>query len=174
MSEYEPHILPVGNRRDDPPRKHWRWRAGLVIQKYPVQVAILAALVVLALPVAMLVSANSDLRTSQGALRDALVTGSTSRQATSREICKAINDNARTNNGQNRYLKAIILESVKQSQRFQPTYDRLGLPSYGERLKQAKAIAKSLDQFNVKPLGCAALQRRIEREILSAQRKGIG
>lgn len=159
------HVLPVGNRRDDPPPKHWRWRMGLTVAKYPVQVAILLALVILALPLAMLVKANSDLRGSQTALRDAIVDSSSSRQVTSAAICRVLNENGRANNGQTEYLKALIIKSVHDSKQFEPSYRKLGLPPYSERLKQARGIAHRLDRYVVKGLDCKDLQVRIERDV---------
>lgn len=178
MSEQQPepktgdhHILPVGNRRDDPPPKHWRWRVGLTVAKYPVQVAILLALVILAIPMVMLISANGDLRGSQKALREALVASQTSRAVTGRVICEVTNANARTNNGQNRTLKEIIVGSVKQSKRFEPTYRKLGLPPYPDRLREAKAIARRLNRYTVKEANCETLQRRIEHDIALTMKK---
>jgi hypothetical protein len=172
------HILPLGNRRDDPPPKHWRWRVGLTVAKYPVQVAILLALIILALPLAMLVSANSDLRASQTALRNsqialrtALVQSSTSRKATSSAVCQAVNKNAHANNGQTKYLKSIIIQSVKDSHQFEATYRQLGLPSYAQRMRQAKVIARKLDRFDVKDLNCEELARKIERDVQAATRR---
>lgn len=165
------HILPVGKRRDDPPPKHWRWRLGLTVAKYPVQVAILLALIILAVPMVMLISANGDLRASQKTLRQAVVASQTSRSVTGRVICDVTNENGRANNGQTETLKEIIVGSVKQSKRFEATYRKLGLPPYPDRLRQAEQIARRLDRFTVRKANCADLQRRIEHDIALTMKK---
>lgn len=175
------HVLPVGNRRDDPPAKHWRWRVGLAVAKYPVQAAILLALIVLTVPIVMLVSSNGELRasnqrvreateslrTSNSDLKQALLVMSTSRKVTSAALCTVVNENGRANNGQNAKLKSIIIDSAKSSRAFEATYRRLGLPPYSERLKEAERIAHELDTYTVKPANCEALAAQIERDVQS-------
>lgn len=64
-------ILPVGDRKDDPPHKGWRWRLGLMINKYPIQAAGVLAIMLLSVPVGLIIDQQAHLRSDARDLRAA-------------------------------------------------------------------------------------------------------
>lgn len=178
-----PH-LPRGQRVDDPPvpEQKTQYRLAIMLRRYPVQVALALALVVVAIPVYMLVNSNSDLRKTNKELRgsthrlraalkdtqDAFRVTQANRKATTLSFCKVINTNAAALNTQSRYIQGLIVGGVRSSKAFERTFKSLGLPPYKERLRQAIKQANGLKKLELPPLKCKELAAAIQVEIDSS------
>jgi type II secretory pathway component PulJ len=88
-----------------------RWRLALWSVVYPVQIALVVALAILAIPVTMLLNAQADLRKAQRdieagqrASQRNQVEIQRSRVAVTKDICAQLDRNARTSNAQ---LKSV-------------------------------------------------------------------
>lgn len=66
-------ILPHGRRFNDPPPKDqsFKWRLSLGARKYPVQIALTVACIILAYPIALLLGSQTALRKSQDDIKKA-------------------------------------------------------------------------------------------------------
>jgi hypothetical protein len=156
-----------GHRIDDPPPKEQplAFRATLAARKYPVQVALVIALIAVCVPVYMLVNSNHDLRQSNRDLRNALILTASNRKAVVNVFCRVINTNAATANTQTKYLQGLIVGGAKSSRPFEHVFKSLGLPPYKKRLAQARRQAGGLGHLKVPPLNCRKLDRSLVRQI---------
>lgn len=73
------------------------------------------------------------------------------RKRSSAAFCSSMNHS-------NRALRLIIVNSTKASKALEPVYERLGLPPYPERLRNARKLAATIPRIN-----CKAVLERIER-----------
>lgn len=153
------HIAEIPDRGQHPLKYRMlqvRWKLAVWTVVYPVQIALVVALAVCAIPVYLLLDAQADLRNSQAELRGAVQTIQTNRIAVTKDICAQLDRNARTSNAQLDLFKGIIVGSVKQSRPFEKTYRTLGLPRYKLRLKSAKKTAKKIDMLKLPLPNCRA------------------
>lgn len=178
-------MMPKGQRVDDQPEnKSVMFRLALAARKYPVQIALIIALVVLIYPVSLLIDSNSDLKDSTRALqesnrqikrsaadlRTALNTIQTNRQVLASRSCKQANKNASSNNAQTTFFQHLIIQSVVDSRAFDKFIKQIGAPPYDERLKKAKAQARELESLKVPLRDCDREQAQIEAEIEQLQK----
>lgn len=162
-------MLPRGQRVDDQSEtKSFRFRLALAATKYPVQIALIIALVVLVYPVALLVESNADqkasnkrLRAASADLREALATIAGNRKVLFARQCSQSNRNAKANNRQTTYFQALIVKSARDSKRLESV---LAPPPYAERVRRARRQAARLDKFKVPLRDCAAEARQVETE----------
>jgi hypothetical protein len=131
--------LPNGKRHDDPPEQGWRYRAGLMVKRYPIQTALLILALILVLPVWMILDQQAQIREAQ---RDAfkrdhqmvalLATIQVQRRVTSQLLC-ADND-----------IILNVLNSIPVSERS---------PVMVDAIKRAKAVRCNdlVNQIQVPP-----------------------
>lgn len=156
-----------GQRITDPPPKQQplAFRVGIAARKYPVQIALVIALVAACVPIYMLVNSNSELRKSNHDLRKALILTASNRKAVVNAFCKVINTNTATQNTQTRYIQGLIISGAKSSHAFEHVFRDLGLPPYKKRLAQARRQAGGLKHLKVPPIRCHKLDRELDRQI---------
>lgn len=160
------NILPRHQRVDDPPDKNrMEWRLWLALQKYPIQVALFLALLVLAVPVTLLLNDNSSLRAAVRSAdhqrldanrqRDTLSAAvvrldaaiaeiQSQRHEATLRVCNGINALTGAIHTENVYLGTIITNGARQSKPFDKIYRQFGLPPYSARLKQAERLAHGI------------------------------
>lgn len=127
-------VLPVGQRRTDPPPgdQPLRWRLALIVRKYPVMVGLLLAVAMLTYPVTLLIGAQADLRGAQGDVEE-------SRLDAAAASCES-------RNGDRRAIISYATEQA-QAQYDAPTYDQLPL---SVRTYIEAETSKSLDRLKAK------------------------
>lgn len=81
-------LLPRGHRKSDPNDQGVRFRLGLIVRKYPVQIALIVALAVVAFPVYLLIDAKNDLAQAQRDLAAATLAMQRSREEAVRTDCE--------------------------------------------------------------------------------------
>lgn len=157
-------------RGDDPPG--WRFKVGILARRHPVVLACMVAICVLGFPVVGLVVQNGELTRQNGELtrqaaklqrqNDAIRATqrglAANRRAVAAALCRALNAQAVSNNGQNLYLQGIILGSAQRSKSFERVYRQFGLPSYEKRLATAQGQAAGLRELAVRKIDCARFQ----------------
>lgn len=173
-------MMPKGQRVDDQPEnKSLKFRLALAARKYPVQIALIIALLVLIYPVALLIDSNSDLKDSTKTLQEsnqqikksardlkgALETIQDNRKVLARSSCKQANDNATSNNAQTTFFQKLIVQSAVDSKIFDDLITQVGGPPYSERVKVAQGQARKLESLKVGVRDCKAEARKIEKEI---------
>jgi hypothetical protein len=163
--------LLTGARIDDPPPKEQRvkFRLALAARKYPVQIALVVALMAACVPIYQLLQSNGDLRRSNASLRNALLASQKSRATTVGVFCHVINRNAAVSNKQTDYLRAILVNSAKSSKPFESVFRRLGLPPYHARLHHALVQARHLEKAKIPALSC----RDLVESVNTATRKVV-
>lgn len=159
------HVHPIPDKAQHPLKYRMlqlRWRLALWSVVYPVQIALIVALAILAIPVTMLLKAQADLRKAQHdieASQRASERNQTeiqhSRVAVTKDICAQLDRNARASNAQLDLFKGIIVGSVKQSKPFEATYRSFGLPPYKVRLKSAVTTAHRIDGLKLALPNCS-------------------
>lgn len=181
--------LPKYKRADDPPNENIPHRVRLAVRRYPVQVALVLALIVVAYPVYLMLGVVSDvrhatdkLRDSQHQLRDSqdqlraahnALRGTQrqlqdSRVAITSRLCTVINQNGKSNNRQNSYIRALIVGGAKQGAVFEPLYKQYGGPPYDVRLRKAKKVASRLGRYEVTHLNCDQIVDEINADSTSS------
>lgn len=170
------NLLPRGERVDDPPapEQKLRYRVSLALHKYPIQIALVIAMLILLLPLFMLIRSNHDLRDSNGKLRAALINTQVNRKGTLGAFCKVINTNAAAANTQTDYIQGLIIGGVKSSKAFEKTFRQLHLPPYKKRLKAAMQQANGLERLKLPPLDCKKLQADADKQIEDLRKGGTG
>lgn len=173
------NILPRHQRVDDPPDKNrMEWRLWLTLQKYPIQVALFLALLVVAVPVTLLLNDNSSLRSAVrqadsqrdtlktavvrtdvalGETKAALAAIQSQRRDAAVKVCASQTALTHAIHVENVYLGQIIVGGAKQSRAFNRIYRRLGLPPYRQRLRQAERIAHGIFKSEPQPPDCKRL-----------------
>lgn len=157
----------TGQRITDPPpdKQPFQFRTALAARKYPVQIALVIALLAACIPVYLLVQSNSDLRRSNRQLRSALLTTVENRKATVNVFCRVINGNTVAINAQSQYIQGLIIGGAKSSHAFEHVFRSLGLPPYKKRLAQAVKQASGLKKLKVPPLDCGQLERELLKQV---------
>lgn len=162
------HVTEIPDRRAHPVKYRLiqaRWRIALWTTVYPVQMALAVALVVCAIPVYLLLVAQSDLRKSQAELQSAVGKIQDSRVAATKDICGQLDRNARTSNAQLKLFQGIIVDGARQGQIFDKLYKEFGAPPYRTRLKQAEATAKAIEHLKLPLPNCTKAVYGIRRDI---------
>jgi Sec-independent protein translocase protein TatA len=168
-----------GKRVDDPPEGGLMFRLRLAARKYPVQIALVIALLVLIYPVALLISSNSDLKDSTKALQEsnrqikksatdlkaALEAIQDNRKVLAGSSCAQANNNAKANNAQTSFFQKLIVQSAVDSKIFDDLITQVGGPPYGQRVHTAQGQAKKLETLKVPLRDCKEDVRKIEKEI---------
>lgn len=168
----KPRVNLVGERSTDPPEKPLKWQIGVALRKYPVQAALAVAIVIVAIPVWLMIGAQSDLQAAQSdlefatsSLQEVLEDSQQSRKTTTRAFCDAINANAEQANRQTDQLRDMILSGARQSRAFDDLYRERGLPDYETRVKMARDAVKRLDERKIPVLDCDKYLGEIENEL---------
>lgn len=170
------NLLPQGNRVDDPPPKKssLKFRLALAAKKHPTQIAVAIAMAVVAIPVWLVISSQSDLRQathelqssqrdlreSNGQLKHALKSSQSSRAATSRTFCRSLNRNARANNAQTSYFIRIVEDAKKRPPN--PGITKV------ERDRVVDQFVKTLRKTQVPKVNCSKLVERVEESVRQA------
>lgn len=161
-----PH-LPEGKRVDDQPRqKGWegvKFRLALMVRRYPVQIAMVIMLTIVAYPIWLLVSASHNLKQAQNELRDAVIQTTASRQASSQRYCDAINGNTLSINALSDYFAGTVTKSQTEH------------PPPNQTKVEAQAVrdfVKGLKDLHITPITCSDLQHRIEADVRKLQKAG--
>lgn len=176
-------LLPKGTRVDDAPEQHGvhgvRFRLALAARKYPIQIALLIALAVAAVPVWLLVDASKGLKSAtadvagaqhrvtaaQKKLQAAVEATTASRKASSASYCRAINRNAKANNGQTDYFIALTRKNLKNPPDHKPITP--------DQRKQAEQFITRIGTLKIKPLDCKIFQAKIEADVKRIQKAGV-
>lgn len=150
-------------RATDLPPAHHNWLITLIIRN-PVTVGMSLALLIASVALVLVLGALHSQGGQQDKLRAFTARSAVDRRHTVSAFCESINRNAAAVNKQTDYLTVILINSVKESRPFEPTFRRLGLPSYAKRLAEARKTSSRLVRLKVPILGCDAYVRQVEQE----------
>jgi hypothetical protein len=142
----------------DPDKHPWKyawvvfkWRVSLATVAYPVQIALVIALVLVAIPTFLVLEQQGQIQSG--------------RRITVGIFCRSLNHNGNTTNAEADYIKALIVSGAKQSKVFEPIYRQYHAPPYEERVKQAEQQAAKLDGLKVSPLNCKKLVHQVSEGV---------
>jgi hypothetical protein len=169
------HVHPIPDKDTHPVKYRLlqlRWRLALWSVVYPVQIALIVALAILAIPVTMLLNAQADLRKAQRdieagqrASQRNQVEIQRSRVAVTKDICAQLDRNARTSNAQLKLFQGIIVNGARQGQIFNKLYREFGAPPYRTRLKQAKKTARAIEHLKLPLPNCTKAVYKINSAV---------
>lgn len=149
-------------------RKHF---ITVALSRHPVLAAFAIATTIAAIPLYMVLDAQSTIRdqattnqAQQQQISDLLHRIQLNRAESTGTFCRTVNANGRANNRQTAALESIIIQSTKASRPFENVYRQFGLPPYKERLRQARRLAGKLDSAKVVILDCKAQVKQIQAE----------
>jgi hypothetical protein len=161
------HVIEIPDQATHPWRYRWvklRWRAAVMTVQYPVQLALVVAILVSSIPVWMLVRQSSTIKSQQTQITELVTQIQLSRAAAVGETCGKINRTTIAVNAEIGYLKGLILNGAKSTKAFDRTLRQLGLPPYRKRLAQAEKQAAGLNRFVLTPLNCEGLKATVKKQ----------
>lgn len=157
-----------GKRHEDPPTKGlsgWKFKVGLSVKKYPIQVALLCALIPVFILSILLLGAYHRIGSTQDLLLQQQQEIQVNRKALTFASC--VNNNSQTHglNKLNDTMQALIASSPKQYEAIRPVLERAGIDVDALKAAAKENIAQSnanLEEAKVRGLDCALQVRQVE------------
>jgi hypothetical protein len=134
----------TGKRADDPPQQGWKFRLGLAAHKFPVQIALLCAMVPVTVMGLFLLGAYHRIGSQQQAIVEQQHEIQVNRQALTVQACKNNNDQTRGLNKLNDTVQAVIASGPKSNEQLRPVLEKAGI----DFDKIQKASRKAATQAN--------------------------
>lgn len=158
-----PDLTP--KRSDDPPEPGWRFRVGLAVKKYPVQVALLCAMVPVTFLGLFLLGAYEKIDAQQSAIVTAQGEIQANRKALTFQACTNNNAQTRGLNKLNDTLQALIESSPKQYETIRPVLEQAGI-DVNALIKASRPVTEKnvadLEAARVTLLNCVQQVEQIE------------
>lgn len=170
--KHQRHVPPIPDENTHPLAYRWavlRWRIAVAAVIYPVQVAVVLALLICAVPVYLVLSQQAEIRHTAEVAKVA-ATGQrvllsrvqASRLKTTSDFCAQLDANARTINAQLRLYQGIIVGGAKQGRIFDKLYRAYGAPPFKARLKAAEKAAAKIERLKLPLPNCTHLQIQVK------------
>lgn len=141
--------MSLARRRGDPKHPGPVFTLGQILQRWPIHVGLLIALIVVApITIINLVQWQRISNQNQEIQKN--------RVAVSSATCRAINLLSRADNGQTVYIEGLILAGPEASRAFEPLIRRYGGPPYPVRKAEAEHTAKGLRLLSLPSINCRA------------------